>query len=146
MEVVINGCYGGFSLSVKGTLKLAELKGVQIFGYVNDRLKYSDYLTRDNNYIKVTDFDSINKHDLVFWMIKDLGETTSELPSDAWFKEGRELDRNDPELVKVVKLLKKEANGMCASLKVVKIPDGVEWEVEEYDGMEHIAEVHKTWS
>jgi hypothetical protein len=28
---------------------------------------------------------------------------------------------------------------------VVEIPDDVNWQVEEYDGMEHIAEKHRTW-
>jgi len=31
-------------------------------------------------------------------------------------------------------------------LKIVDIPDGVEWEIEEYDGMEWVAEKHRTWS
>jgi hypothetical protein len=25
------------------------------------------------------------------------------------------------------------------------VPDGVEWTVEEYDGREWVAEVHRTW-
>jgi hypothetical protein len=32
-----------------------------------------------------------------------------------------------------------------AELKVVESPDDVEWEIEEYDGIEWIAEVHRTW-
>jgi hypothetical protein len=29
---------------------------------------------------------------------------------------------------------------------VIEIPDDVEWEVEEYDGLEWVAEKHRTWS
>jgi hypothetical protein len=38
------------------------------------------------------------------------------------------------------------ANGYCAELKVVEIPDGVEWSIHEYDGSEWVAEAHRTWS
>jgi hypothetical protein len=30
-------------------------------------------------------------------------------------------------------------------LRIVEIPDGVEWHISEYDGIEHIAENHRTW-
>jgi len=36
-------------------------------------------------------------------------------------------------------------NGWCAGLKVVEVPDGVKWRIEEYDGWEHVAEEHRTW-
>ena len=36
---------------------------------------------------------------------------------------------------------------LCVSdLKVVEIPDDVEWEIEEYDGNEWVSEVHRCWS
>ena len=57
-----------------------------------------------------------------------------------------DIERNDPVLVEIVEALTSEkASSRFASLKVVEIPDGVEWELKEYDGMEHIAEVHRTW-
>jgi hypothetical protein len=56
------------------------------------------------------------------------------------------VERNDPILVQVVKKLKRKANGDCASLKIVEIPNNVEWEIQEYDGAEWIAEKHRTWS
>ncbi len=58
----------------------------------------------------------------------------------------REIPRNDITLVAVVEALKGEANGFCASLKVIDIPDDVEWEIDEYDGNEWVAEKHRRWS
>lgn len=58
----------------------------------------------------------------------------------------RSFKRDDPLLVKTVKELKDRANGVCAKLKIVEIPGDVEWAIEEYDGNEHVAEVHETWS
>ena len=34
----------------------------------------------------------------------------------------------------------------CAELAIVEIPDGIEWEIDDYDGIETIAETHRTWS
>lgn len=57
-----------------------------------------------------------------------------------------ELDRSDPHLVKTVLELGEQANGRYARLKVVTIPDDVEWTIMEYDGTEWVAEAHRTWS
>lgn len=111
MKVVINKCYGGFSVS------LAALKRLRELGCPN----------------------AIN-------------ETA---PGETWSGGGgvrrddnsfcRDIPRNDRDLVKVVEELGDAANGGCASLSVVEIPDGVDWEIDEYDGVEHIAEKHRTW-
>lgn len=56
-----------------------------------------------------------------------------------------DLDREDKDLIKVVKELGSKANGEYSSLKILTIPDDVNYEIVEYDGREHIAEVHRTW-
>ena len=56
-----------------------------------------------------------------------------------------QIDRGDPHLVRVVEELGPEAGGDCSALKVVEIPDGVPWEIQEYDGLEWVAEKHRTW-
>jgi len=56
-----------------------------------------------------------------------------------------DFKRNDPILISVVEELKEKANGNYASLKIVEIPDDVDWIIAEYDGQEHIAEKHRTW-
>ena len=64
-----------------------------------------------------------------------------------WDKHGYRFsdDRTNPDLVKAVEKLGRTANGRLADLKVVEIPDGVEYTIQEYDGIEHIAEAHRTW-
>ena len=57
----------------------------------------------------------------------------------------REIPRNDPDLVSVVENLGESANGFAANLKIVEIPEDVDWYVEENDGREWVAEKHRTW-
>jgi hypothetical protein len=53
--------------------------------------------------------------------------------------------RCDPDLIKVVEELGYAASSDCAVLEVVDVPDGVDWVIDEYDGKEWVAEVHRTW-
>ena len=57
-----------------------------------------------------------------------------------------EIPRDDLVLVWVVEHLGLKANGDYAELKVVEIPEGVDWFISDYDGIEHVAERHRTWS
>lgn len=57
----------------------------------------------------------------------------------------RTISRHDPILVECVETLKEKANDTASRLKVVEIPDDVKYQIEEYSGWEHIAEVHRTW-
>jgi len=63
-------------------------------------------------------------------------------PDDFW---AGDISRDDPALVQVVEEIPREKGYSFASLKVVEIPDDVEWEIQEYDGMEWVAEKHRTW-
>jgi hypothetical protein len=57
-----------------------------------------------------------------------------------------DLCRADPLLVQVVEELGEFADGRHAELKIVEIPDDVKWQIDEYDGLEWVAEKHRTWS
>lgn len=59
-----------------------------------------------------------------------------------------ELDiaRDDPDLIEVIEELGPMAYGDCSELKIVEIPDDVDWVIEEYDGIEWVSEAHRTWS
>jgi len=58
----------------------------------------------------------------------------------------RNIARDNPVLVGVVKDLGPAANGPHADLKIVRVPGDVTWQIEEYDGLEWVAERHRTWN
>lgn len=113
MKVVINKCFGGFSLSHEAFLRLREL------GHP-DALAEPDYGE--------------------YW---DDGSGPRKKLFDGFLWR---IPRDDALLVQVVEELGAEASGDLAELKVIEIPDDVDWEVEEYDGLEHIREVSRVWS
>lgn len=55
-------------------------------------------------------------------------------------------DRSNPHLIDVVTQLGSDAGERGAKLKIVEIPDDVEYEIQDYDGDEWVAEKHRTWS
>jgi hypothetical protein len=58
----------------------------------------------------------------------------------------RDIPRDDPYLVKVIRELGMAANGAHANLKIVEIPGDISWHIGEYDGNEWVAEDHRSWS
>lgn len=57
------------------------------------------------------------------------------------------IARDDPLLLQVLdELSSDEASAPLAELRVVEIPDGIEWSIDDYDGMETVEEKHREWS
>jgi hypothetical protein len=54
-------------------------------------------------------------------------------------------NRCDVDLVKVVETLGKSANSSRSTLKIIEIPDDVEFKIEEFEGIEWIVEIHRIW-
>ena len=53
--------------------------------------------------------------------------------------------RDCPHLVRLVEEMGVKAGSTYSLLRIVEIPDDVEWQIEEYDGSEWVAEKHRTW-
>lgn len=53
--------------------------------------------------------------------------------------------RHSIELVECVEELGNKAGGEYSELKVIDIPDGIEWEIWDHGGMESIHEKHRKW-
>jgi len=59
-----------------------------------------------------------------------------------------DIQRDDPDLVHIVETLGEKANSTYSQLKVVEVPMWLKekgWTIQEFDGLEHIAEVHCIW-
>lgn len=132
-KVVINNCFGGFGLSYKATMQYAEIKGIKLYARFDDTTKkiYGNKAYIGN--------DAILHHYSTSPIIE------GEEPPNKRYWSDRDIERDDPILVQIVKEMGKEANGYYADLKIIEIPDGIEFTIEEYDGNEHIAEKHRTW-
>lgn len=57
----------------------------------------------------------------------------------------RDISRDDKQLIEVLERIKSKGDPRFGPLKIVEIPDDVEWVIEEYDGAEWVAEKHRTW-
>jgi hypothetical protein len=144
MKVVINACYGGFGLSHQAVMRYAEIKGIELYGYVNAKKK--DGSTDFDRYVAIEKGDK-RDHWCVHYRTKQLVSPNDRegMNEDRCYWSYRDMERHDEALVKVVEELGEKAGGQCSKLKVVEIPDGVDYIVDEYDGFEHIAERHRTW-
>jgi hypothetical protein len=54
--------------------------------------------------------------------------------------------RTNPEIIELfLEFGPERSSGKFSDLKLIEIPDDVEYEISEYDGIEHVAEKHRTW-
>jgi hypothetical protein len=56
-----------------------------------------------------------------------------------------DLDRNDPILIQCIETLGESVNSIYSDIKIVEVPSDVDWYVDDYDGVEWVAERHRTW-
>ena len=56
-----------------------------------------------------------------------------------------DIPRDCPVLIAMFEEQGTAMNGKFSDLKIVEIPDDVNWYIVEYDGLEHVAERHRTW-
>lgn len=133
-KIVINKCYGGFEMSPAAVRRYAEIKGLTLYTF------------KDGN----TDF--LNPVFIPCGWDEDfyyIHYATAPVV-DGKYQEGSywhysDIERTDPALVQTVEELGEVANGPCSELTIIEIPQGLEYDIEEYDGVEWVAEKHRTW-
>jgi hypothetical protein len=142
MKVVINRCFGGFSLSKEACQRYWDIKGQQV--WIEDDTKFLSFGLFTVWLVPPEDRLESKEGEAFYSMSMEERKAYNEKHSEqTWYY--RELDRNDPILVQMVEENSELYSGRCAELAVVEIPDGVDYEIEEYDGREHVAETHRTW-
>ena len=143
MKIVINTCYGGFGLSPEGQKEYLEKKGKKAYFYTQTKYKHRDKV---EEYERVDTLEDKTLLHHTFTFTEDLGKVTSKLPGqEVWFFDF-DIDRTDPDLIAVIEKLGEKANGRCAELSIIEIPDGIEWGIYNYDGIESVEEKHRSWN
>ena len=140
-KVVVNACHGGFGLSHEGICAYLDKCGIPFWSEANERfggmIPYTYYLVPPEERMESDPAD---------WHTMTMAQRQAHnvAYSKTVFTD-RDIARDDPYLVQVVEELGERANGRHAQLKVVEIPADVDWEIDEYDGDEWVAEKHRTW-
>ena len=143
MKVAYNACFGGFGLSPLAEVLYAERKGIKLYGY-------TCLGAHGSPYTKVVDIRSFKGW--ADFYTEDYGDsidaaTMPTLPN-MYYQSSREDDdiRTDPDLIAIIEELgEKEASGSCSRLSIIEIPDGSQFEIEEYDGKESVVPVRPCW-
>jgi hypothetical protein len=118
-KVAINCCFGGFGISDEAFEKLLTRKGIAF-----------DKVENESKLMGATYYQAGHAGDADYYI------------SDYDYYN----DRSDPDLIAVIEEMGEKANSWAAEIAIVEIPDDVKWHIHEYDGMEHVAEDHRTWS
>ena len=118
-KVAINRCFGGFGLSDEAFEKLLARKGIAF-----EKVKGESTLMGDQ-----------------YYEAGHVGDGDHYL-SEYSFCE----DRADPDLIAVIEEMGVDVNGFAADIAIVEVPVDAKWHIHEYDGLEHVAEDHRTWS
>jgi hypothetical protein len=138
MKVVINNCYGGFSLSREATNEWYKRKGIgPVYWYYPGK---GDTIANFSQAFLVPEEEYLAAKERSHLPGGDFTECNAMCA-----KSCRNIPRDDHDLIAIVEEMGEDANGQCAELRIVEIPDDVKWTIEEYDGNEWIAEVHNTW-
>lgn len=161
MKIVINKCFGGFSLSPMAVKAMADRAGRPCFFFTHNSpdggpIDFGHYYplsvkeAQETKFGLVSAFDIPNPQEVLVsqqnW--HELDQEGKKASNELYRKhrlDDRDVPRDNADLVAVVEQLGNEASGQCAELGIVEIPDGAEWSIEEYDGNEHVAESHRIW-
>ena len=141
-EIATNRSYGSFDLSYAAMMLLARKKGVNIFAYAS---RYVDGKAVWTKY----DGDG-QEPDYLMYVKSELDAASPTFENDAYHKDiifdVRDMERDDADLVAVIRELGEKAATRHAKLEITEIPDDVDWELCVADqGYEWIAEKHRTW-
>ena len=141
-QIVINKCHGGFGLSDAAVLRYMELAGRVVYP------EATDSAIMGSTYWLVPAGPERYNDDVISAAWPSMTIEERQAANALWVEQvfrPRDIARDDPVLIQTVLELGDEAGSWACVPAVVEIPDDVEWEIEEYDGLEWVAEKHRTW-
>jgi len=151
MKIVIDEA-STFNLSPFGLKYYANLKGIEVFFYKEDIIwNDTNDVVKEENYVLMSDEEISNynkrgRQDF-YCFTKFMGNISPEKAEDEYWFTDWDIERNDPDLLKTIIDLGEMANGEYSKLRIIEIPDGVNWYIDwcEFKG-EFVSEKHRTWN
>jgi hypothetical protein len=169
MKVVINKCYGGFGVSAECLWELIKSGSESVdahdlpgyFGANNPKFASSwetQWSEAKARAIKWDDAEmkkirALVPETIIVDLFGNIFYDTEKMKVYTYPRGGG--SKGDPETMKsrcsedLIRLIETKgsewASGSHAKLNIVEVPDDANWEISEYDGIEHLAEVHRTW-
>lgn len=165
MKIAINACYGGFNPSPLIIYHYMKLKGEPCYFYngwadnpestlIPEQQITSDKLRNNLTYAyrvpvpREHVYKGYEQYNDTPW--EQIPQEVKSIVNSRWDQIQIDCDhipRNDPDLIRAIELVGSEnSTGFCSDIKIVEIPDDVDWVIQEYDGLEWVAERHRTWS
>lgn len=141
MKIVLNGCYGGFGLSYEAMVLYWHARCRDLYFY-RDISAYDGY-SKVHKYerISLADIQQQTKFNrltgYIYCTTEDQGAFLDHFPEHV--VSDRDIDRTDPILISVVETMGSEAaSGRFAKLYIEEIPNGTQYKIDNYDGIEEL--------
>lgn len=137
-KVILNKCYGGFGVSEEGYRLYAKKLGKELYLYKKNWESYKPKFEKVQN----------DTSGMSYYFTRDLGDCLDEIDKKDWDENYLYLDRTcreDSALIEVVEELGEKANTMYSNLKIVEIPDNLDYVIDDYDGVETLHEKVREW-
>lgn len=148
MKIIINSCFGGFGFSPLALSEYAKLVGKDCYFFdISGQKTEPLTIEQAEKSLFSTAYTVKNPEE---YRIQERGEdgtykdANKRAESIALYPDDYDI-RTDANMIGVVEKLGEKANTRFSKLKVIEIPDGVEYQIDEYDGAESIHEIHRSW-
>ncbi len=151
-KVIINKCFGGYGFDPFTVQKYAEAKGIRLYWYKWDHMVDVGTL---KEYMVKTPFEKIMEDDSLHIgyhaFTRDMGDThirdwrDENCCTDEFYIKNDDASRTDPVLINIIEKYGNQNVHGCHAPTVIEVPDGVEWVVYEYDGLETLHEKHRVF-
>ena len=141
-KVILNKCYGGFDVSIETYKLYAKKKGLNLYFYDYD-YDYSEGI--QDIYKKIGEPNDTRY--FLHCFIKDMGDNVV-ISDDDYKKYSLWLNRDyreDPTLIEVVEELGEKASSPYSNLRIVEIPDDLDYVIDDDDGIETLHEKVREW-
>ncbi|VDG33364.1 hypothetical protein [Lactobacillus plantarum] [Lactiplantibacillus mudanjiangensis] len=148
MKLAINRQFGGFRLSMASQIHVAERKGIKVYPYISKLFSRADYMDMTKTFIKYTGlaeetFDQLELFQkdpqVDQFVLKDMStDWDGYIQKFKPWKWEPDKNRTDKDLIATILADGDAANTRVSELEIVEVPDGYDYKIDDYDGMETV--------